>query len=126
MDDTGVHRDFACATGPVYVPDGRTPAMANNLWSVYQCNENLSLALHSRQDLGIACLFRNGDTEEVLRLVSESNSDRRLLYTEFQWPSGIRITYDVKAPKGQWVIISAGGQEMNRNYDQWPLMDGDI
>jgi len=125
-NNTGVHKDFACAAGPVHIPDGQTPAMANNLWSVYQCNENLSLAIHSRQDLGIVCLFRNSDAAEVLWQVSESNSDPRLLYSEFQWPGGKRITYDVNAPKDQWVVISAGGQAVPRTHDRWPLMTGEI
>ena len=121
-----MHRNFACAAGPVHVPDGRIPAAENDLWKIYRCNENLSLAVHSRQNFGLICLFRNGDVEDVLRQVSESNSDPRLLYSEFQWPDGIRITYDARASKDQWVIISAGGQEVNRNYDRWPLMDGDM
>ena len=125
-NNTGVYRNFACAAGPVHIPDGQTPAVENALWAVYRCNENLSLALHSRQDLGIVCFFRNSDAEEVLRQVSESNSDPRLLYSEFQWPGGIRITYDVKAPKDQWVVISAGGQTMARSHDRWPLMVGEI
>jgi len=125
-NNTGVHRDFACAAGPVHVPDGRTPAVKNALWAVYRCKEDISIAVHSRQDLGIVCLFRNSDAEEVLRHVSESNSDPELLYSEFQWPGGMRITYNVKASKDKWVIISAGGQAMNRIHDRWPLMDGEI
>ena len=46
--------------------------------------------------------------------------------SEFQWPGGIRITYDVKAPKDKWVIISAGGQAVDRIHDRWPLVDGDM
>jgi hypothetical protein len=125
-NNTGVYRNFACAAGPVHVPDGRTPVAENDLWKIYHCNEDLSLAIHSQQDLGLICLFRNGDAEDILRQVSEPNSDPKLLYSEFQWPGGTRIIYDAKAPRDQWVIISASGQAMNRNYDRWSLMDGDI
>jgi len=88
--------------------------------------QNLSIAVHSQRDLGILCIFHNGDAEEVLRGVSESNSDPEMLYREFQWPEGARITYDVKAPKSRWVIISAGGKIMDRDFDRWPLMDGEM
>lgn len=125
-NNTGVYRNFACAAGAVHIPDGQIPAVKNPIWAVYRFGESLSLAVHSRQDLGIICLFRNSDPEKALQQVTESNSNPKLLYREFQWPGGIRITYDVKASKDKWVIISAGKQAVNRAHDQWPLMDGDI
>lgn len=124
-NNTGVHRNFACAAGPVHVPDGWIPAAENNLWAVYRHEENLSIAVHSRQELGILCLFHSGDAKKVLREILESNGDSELLSHQFQWPAGERITYDVRAPKDQWVIISAGEQKTNRNHDGWPLMDGE-
>lgn len=123
-NSTGVYRNFACAAGPVHIPNNHEPEAENDLWSIYRCNENLSLAVHSQHDLGIICIFRNGNAAELLQQVSEANSNPELLYSEFKWPGGIHITYDVKAPKDQWVIASVDGQPVDRIHDQWPLMAG--
>lgn len=122
-NNTGVYRNFACAAGPVHIPDGWVPAAQNDLWTVYQGNENLFIAVYSRQNLGVFCLFREENPGKILQEVSTANPDPDRLYQEFQWPNAERITYDVKAPKDQWVIRSADGQKLNHDFDRWPLME---
>ena len=124
-NNTGVHRDFACTAGTVHIPEGWRPSAESEQWAIYQANENLCIAIHSRADFGILCIFREGSSANVLHRISEANPSPEALHREFQWPEGILVTYDVHAPKQQWVISSVGGQPIEREHAQWPLMDGE-
>jgi hypothetical protein len=123
-NNTGVYQDFACAAGPVHIPEGWTPAAQNTMWSIYPVSDHLTLAVHSRNDLGILCLFHQSDANRILNAISKANPDPALLYSSFQWPDGKHLTYDVQAAKDRWVMISTDGKTLDRNFDRWALMEG--
>ena len=62
----------------------------------------------------------------VLAKLREANGDEGALPSSFAWPGGPRLTYDVNAPKGTWVIESVDGQPVDRGYDAWPQVAGDV
>jgi hypothetical protein len=125
-NNSGVYKNFACAAGPVHIPDKWKPTVNNDLWSMYRKSDSLSVAVHSQEDLGIICLFYEGNATQLLNDITEKNSNRKLLYNNFQFPFGERITYDTKSPKNKWVIVKCGNKELDRNFDRWALMKGEF
>ena len=124
-NNTGVYRDFACAAGKVHIPKNWKAAESNDVWTVYS-QGNLQIAVHSRNHLGVVALFHQANAGQVLKLITDANPQPQKLYSQFNWPGSDTITYDLHSPKNLWVIKTAGKQNMNRQYDTWPLMDGDI
>ena len=125
-NNTGVYKNFACAAGPVHVPKTWESVNKNDLWSIYSKYDSLYIAVHSREDLGIICLFQKNETEQLLEKITESNCNQKVLYHKFQFPDGKSITYDVFPPKNKWVIISYDNKRLNRNFDFWALIDGEL
>ncbi len=123
-NNSGVYQNFACAAGPVYIPPSWQPTIKDDLWTLYTKNNNLTIAVHSHQHLGIICLFHNSEAKEILSEITKANNNPEALFSQFQFPQGELITYDVKAPKNKWVIISHGEKKMNRDFDNWALMEG--
>jgi hypothetical protein len=123
-NNTGVHRDFAVAAGSVRVPTGWTPAAANEVWTVYAPSEPLLVAVHSHEGVGVMALFHSGDAETVLDALSTANPDPLLLQRTYTWPEGPVLTYNVHAPRNQWVLVAVDAQPLNRHFDRWPLLDG--
>jgi len=125
-NNTGVYKDFACSNGPVVVPEKFKPVAQNNLWKIYQISDSLHFAVHSGENLGIISVFVNRKPAELADELLKINPDADLLKTTFQFPGGSRISYDVNAPKNKWTIISADNQLLDRDFDQWPLISGDL
>jgi len=124
-NNTGVYKNFACAAGPVHIPAKWKPAITNDLWSMYRINDFLCLAVHSREDLGVICLFYENDAGQLLDEVANVNNNQKVLYNKFQFPDGKSITYDLDAPKNKWVIVSYDNKKLVRDVDLWALMDGE-
>lgn len=124
-NNTGVYKHFACAAGKVHIPKGWEPTVENDIWHIYSQN-NLLIAVHSQDDLGIIVLFKNGNAEEILHRLSEVNTVPSILYEKFIWPNGDYITYDLKAKGNRWVIRTFNSKRLDRNFDEWPLMSGGI
>jgi hypothetical protein len=125
-NNTGVHRDFAVAAGPVHVPGEWSASFANEQWTVYTVAEDLSVAVHSQVDFGVVALFHDGDGRAVLNAVSKANGSAITLKRAFAWPDGPELTYNPHAPKNRWVIIAVDGEPLDRAFDRWPLIDGRI
>ena len=125
-NNTGVVPEFACAAGPVIIPKSVVPDSNNGTWAVYAINDSLQVAVHSEVDLGLIALFRGGDADAIISQLMKENPDAKALKSSFRFPSGRKITYDVQAPKDKWVIISDDGKELDRNFDEWPLINGEI
>ena len=125
-NNTGVYRDFATAAGPVSVPGGWEPRAANKIWSVYSFSESLSLAVHSHPGYGLVAIFHDGDADAVLAAVSAANGDGTTLDRSFQWPDGPKLTYNVHAPRNRWVMVAVDDEPLDRTFDSWALMDGEI
>jgi hypothetical protein len=119
---TGVHRDFACAAGAVHVPETWLPGALNALWTVYPVNTDLSIVVYRGPSVGIVALFHDDDASRVLAAVTAANDDPRVLTRTFQWPDGPKLTYNVHAPKDQWVMVAVGTTPLDRDFDGWPWM----
>jgi hypothetical protein len=61
----------------------------------------------------------------LLEQIVALNSSEQKINTSFQFPNGEKINYDVLATKSKWVIKSVNDQLQKRNFDQWPLIDGE-
>lgn len=125
-NNTGVYKNFACAAGPVQIPSAFKPVGKNEIWSVYASTSNMLMAVHSENEFGMVAIFENIEAAALLTQLMQANPDVALLKKSFQFPAGNKLTYDVKAPKNKWVIISDNGQMLNRNFDKWPLIEGDF
>jgi hypothetical protein len=124
--NTGVYRNFACAAGTVKIPAGIEPVAQQNDWSVYSMKDSVSIVVYSTESLGIMAMFEGDNPVELLKSVIEKNSDSKQLHQTFQFPSGRKLTYDVLAPEDTWVMISDNEKMLDRNFDSWPLIDGDF
>ncbi len=122
-NNTGVYKNLACAAGPVVIPRTFHPAAKNDLWSVYTSGDSLLIAVHSTADFGVISVFRQSDAARLLTELTKANSDPDKLKTSFQFPEGPKITYDVLAPEDKWVMVSADGQMLDREFDKWPLIN---
>ncbi|MFW3147079.1 MAG: hypothetical protein ACMUIE_09740 [Thermoplasmatota archaeon] len=121
-NNTGVHRKFAVAAGPVKIPMGWKPAAQDGLWKVYG-RGGLSIGVHSDENLGIVCLL--DETPEGLQYtLKHLNGDRGKLYHTFDFPGGSKLQYDVLSPRSQWVMTGIDGIEQERSFDKWPLLEG--
>ena len=123
-NNTGVWKNFACAAGPVVVPQGYQPVAENNNWKLYLTKDSLQIAVHTARDMGIMVIFKNQNPQELLEKLISSNPDPEQLKRQFQFPDGSRIGYDLNAPKDKWVISSVNGKPVDRDYDHWPLIAG--
>lgn len=124
-NNTGVHRNFAVSAGPISIPEGWTPTAENKIWKIFEQSGQL-IATHSTDTLGIFCLLPQDTPENLLEKLTSANPNPQTLKTQFQWPNGQTITYDINAPKNQWVITAINGKPVDRDHGKWPLMKGDV
>ncbi|MDC7225933.1 MAG: hypothetical protein PQJ61_04115 [Spirochaetales bacterium] len=124
-NNTGVFRNFACSDQHVFIPEWAEPTAYSEGWYIYNLNPSLSIAAFNdakKKDLGLLVLFP-GYTENhhmLAESLSKSNPDTNRLYTEFVWPNGDIITYDVKSKNNVWVIATFNYEVLERNFDKWP------
>ena len=112
----------------MHLPEGWVPVARNTVWRIERpAGGRLPLAIHSRADLGVLCVFHvDEDSERLLRELTGENPDPDALSNRFQWPGGERLRYDVHAPKDRWVMISAGERRLDRDFDHWPRIEGAV
>lgn len=122
-NNTGVYKNFACASGPVVVPAAFQPVAQTKNWQVYTASDGVLIAIHSVDGLGLMAVFTDMSPDNVLQNLEKVNPDASQLKTQFQFPNGQKITYDVKAPKNKWVIKSIDGNLTNRDFDTWELIN---
>ena len=125
-NNTGVYRNFACAAGPVSIPRGVKPVAEKNNWSVYSRNDSISVVVYSTEKFGLMAVFEGFNPKDLLEAILKENSDSKELSQFFQFPNGHKLSYDVNSPEEKWVIISDNGQLLDRDFDKWPLIDGDF
>jgi hypothetical protein len=125
-NNTGVYKAFACAAGPVSIPKGHQAIFKSNIWSVFEGDENVFLAVFSSDKFGIMAIFENQDPEMLVKNLEKENPDMERLKTHFQFPGGLLIEYDVKAPKNKWVIIKVDKSNLDREFDNWSLINGEF
>ena len=71
-------------------------------------------------------VFEATDAKALLAAVSAANPDPAALQHSFQFPGGSALTYDLLSPKDTWVLISEGGRPLDRAFDRWPLIGGEM
>jgi len=124
--NTGVYSNFACAAGPVAVPEGYKPVAENTTWKLFETKDSVVIAIHNTVDLGIMALFENQNPQDLAKKLMEANPDPEKLKVEFRFPAGSLIEYDIDSPKDKWVIKSFDGKPLNRDYDNWSLIEGEM
>ncbi|GAA0878528.1 hypothetical protein GCM10009119_14960 [Algoriphagus jejuensis] len=124
-NNTGVYRNFACAAGPVSVPEHMQAVESKGDWSVYLGADDVSVVVYSTQSIGIIAVFEDVEPAVIFGRVLEENPDAALLNSQFQFPDGPLLKYDPKAQNDKWVMISENDKELNRNFDSWPLIEGE-
>ena len=56
----------------------------------------------------------------------ENNPEINKLRSEFKFPEGSLIEYDIHAPKDKWVITSVNHKPVDRDFEKWPLISGEF
>ncbi|AWW33025.1 hypothetical protein DN752_02470 [Echinicola strongylocentroti] len=125
-NNTGVYEDFACAAGPVSVPKGMDAVVKEGNWSSFSGANGVSIVMYSSDSLGVIAVFEDVEASAIFEEVLNNNPDSGRLNTQFQFPGGPLLTYDVNAEKDQWVLVAEDGQKLNRDFDSWPLIEGDL
>ena len=125
-NNTGVYENFACAAGPVSIPKGLMPEAQEGNWSLYLMAHKVTVIVYSSEKLGIIAVFEEVEPMVTFKAVLAENAENQTLNEFFKFPNGKSLAYDVLAEKDQWVMIAEDGQMLNRDFDSWPLMEGDL
>jgi hypothetical protein len=128
-NNTGVYNRFAVGKR-VVLPASWLPVESQGPWSLYVPNERaqnpVKILVYTGQDMALFHLLPNFDNDLLLDVMTEKNSDEALLSREFTTFFDEVIRYDVDAPKDTWVIESVSGVAINRDFDSWPLLEGEL
>ncbi len=125
-NNTGVYKNFACAAGPVSIPLDMQSVDAEGNWSSFSCVNDVTVVVYSTDSLGLMAVFEDVGPTVVFKEVLKNNPNPELLHSQFQFPGGPLLKYDVKAKKDQWVMVADNDQKLDRDYDSWPLIEGDL
>lgn len=127
-NNTGVYRDFACGPLPVHIPPQYTPIFTVGNWYLYPNPHGIGYIItYSKPNLGL--LFVATDMsqtpKEILEFMDSHNTAKALNHKAVM-PNNDTIAYNVRAPKGKWVICKVNGKAVNRKYDKWPRLTVDL
>ena len=122
-NNTGVYKNFACASGKVFVPKAFKPILERNNWAIYEGKNNIKIVVYSTEDLGLMLIFEDMKAEDLLANLEKFNPSDEQLKTQFQFLGGQIITYDVNAPLNKWVIKSIDGKSVERDFSKWALIN---
>lgn len=125
-NNTGVYRNFACAKGAVQIPEGKTALAKLKGWLAFEISPGEYVCIFSQPALGLMVIMKGETPAQCLEKITTSNPDATLLNRQFRHPDGTLIEYDLDAPKDIWVIRQVNGEALNRQFDQWPHIEGDI
>lgn len=125
-NNTGVYKNFAAAAGPVSIPKGQKPVVEDGGWKIFNCKDDITLAIYTSSDVGLLYVSNEKDPKILLKNIINLNSDEQKLKTTFNSPEGMAIEYDLMAKKNTWVIKSVGGKYLDRKFDLWPLIEGEL
>jgi hypothetical protein len=127
---TGVYRRFAVANAPVVIPERYEAAAEEDGWQIFCVSgpSPLTIAIFNGDTLGILALFPDAQETpvELLAALKNKNPDAAVLHGKFVWPDGKALEYEPEAPKGTWVMKSEDGVLLDRNYDAWSQLGGDV
>ena len=114
-NNTGVHHRFAVGNQPVQIPLQYEVIDSIGNWKLFKPNSDVTVVTYSSTDFGLVYLPK----EEIqLSKVVELNTE--LTKGVFHSSEKKMIEFDLKSPKGKWVIKNIDGVEVNRKTDSWP------
>lgn len=125
-NNTGVYKNFACAAGAVVIPKGVLSIAKKGHWSCYKDENNVTIVVYSTENFGMIAVFENVEPLKIFQDVLKENSNSEILNSQFKFPNGPLLEYDVLAPKNKWVMTAVNGKKLNRDFDSWPLLEGDL
>lgn len=125
-NNTGVYRNFACAAGAVSVPKNFKAIAKKGNWSAFSDANNVTIIVYSSNNFGLIALFENVSPLITFENVRKENPQTEILQNQFKFPNGPLLEYDVLAPKDKWVMVSENGKKLDRDFDSWPLLGGDL
>ena len=116
-NNTGVYHRFAVARSAVQVPNGYVATDSVGNWQLYRLQE-LTLVTYAVDDFGL--MYLPAASVDLKKLAAQNTDVQKgVFYTT----EGASILFDVKAPKGKWVIQQANGKEMERRTDKWKRVE---
>lgn len=121
-NNTGVFRNFACAAGSVHIPEKFSPQEENGAWKLYAPAPGVHLVTYSSPGVGLLYVLDDDPEEGVLEKFIHANPDAATLSHSFQVPGGTKLEYDLHSPKDRWVMSTAGGKPLSREFDKWPIL----
>lgn len=140
-NNTGVYKRFAVGNR-VVLPASWLPVQSQGAWSIYEpgagprnsfdksvhnsVHKPAKVLVYTGQNIAIVYLLPNFDSGTLLDIMTEKNSDEALLSNQFTTYDGEVIRYDIDAPKDTWVIESVSGVAINRDFDSWALLEGEL
>jgi hypothetical protein len=107
------------------VPEGFKPVLERKNWAIYEGNSNVKIAVYATENVGLMLVFEDKKAEDLLANLEKSNPSDEQLKTQFQFPDGQIITYDVNAPQNKWVIKSIDGKSIERDFSKWELINNE-
>jgi hypothetical protein len=125
-NNTGVYRNFACAAGPAHIPVGVVAIASDAGWQIFRLPSGSLLAVRSTPTASVLAVFPSGDPAALLRTVLQANPRPGALEHQFQFPGGPRLDYDLRSPQDRWVMVAVDGQPLDREFDRWPLISGQL
>ena len=114
-NNTGVHHRFAVGRSEVFVPSQYEAVDSIGNWKLYEPNADVSIVTYSLPEFGLIYLPKS--KIELKELVKMNSNPTACM---FHFGDGRSVEFDVKAPKGKWVITKVDGVEVNRKTDSWP------
>ena len=69
---------------------------------------------------------RSDQQNNLMEAILLVNPNPEQLNQTFQFPGGQKIEYDVLAPKNKWVIQAVDRNPLDRDFDKWPLINGEF
>jgi len=85
--------------------------------------DSVSLVIYSTRNFGLIAIFEDRAYAALLNEIIKANPDQEQLMTHFQFPGGHKIIYNVYSPRNKWVIKSDNEELLERDFDNWPLID---
>lgn len=125
-NNTGVYKNFACTAGPVSIPMDMQAVAKEGSWALYSGAKDVTIVVYSTSSFGLMTVFEGVEPLVIFEEVLKENSDPKILNNQFKFPEGPLLKYDVLAKKDQWVMVSKDGQKLDRDFDSWPLLEGDL
>jgi hypothetical protein len=122
-NNTGVYKNFACASGKVFVPEAFKPILERNNWTIYSGKNNVKIVVYASDNISLMLIFEDMKAEDLLANLEKFNPIDEKLKTQFQFSDGQIITYDVNAPLHKWVIKTIDGKSVERDFSKWALIN---